>query len=182
MKREEFMLPVATERLILRRFREEDLEDLYGYLSDPSVVKFEPYGPMSREEVRETLAWRISTEEMVAVERKDTGRLIGNVYLGKRDFDAVEIGFVFSSEHWHQGYAAESCKALMASLFRCGVHRIYAECDPDNENSWKLLERLGFSREAHLHQNVYFWKDPEGNPIWKDTYIYSILNQQMCTK
>ena len=60
--------------------------------------------------------------------------------------------------------------------FAAGVHRIYAECDPENENSWRLLERLGFSREAHLRQNVYFWKDTDGNPIWKDTYVYARLN------
>ncbi len=42
---------------------------------------------------------------------------------------------------------------------------------------WKLLESLGFSREAYLKQNVYFWKDEKGTPIWKDTYIHSLLNK-----
>ena len=36
-----------TDRLILRRYRESDLQDLYEYLSNPEVVKFEPYRPMS---------------------------------------------------------------------------------------------------------------------------------------
>ena len=43
-------------------------------------------------------------------------------------------------------------------------------------SSWKLLETLGFKREAHLRKNVYFWKDENENPIWKDTYIYAQLN------
>ena len=68
---------VETERLILRRFRESDLQDLHEYLSDPEVVAFEPYKPQTLEEVRENLAWRISTEEMIAVELKETGKLIG---------------------------------------------------------------------------------------------------------
>ena len=97
------------------------------------------------------------------------------MYLGKRDFDSLEIGFVFNSQYQHHGYAMESCEKLIALAFDAGVHRIYAECDPENENSWRLLKRLGFSREAHLRQNVYFWKDEQGNPIWKDTYIYAIL-------
>ena len=167
---------VETERLILRRFRESDLQDLHEYLSDPEVVAFEPYKPQTLEEVRENLAWRISTEEMIAVELKETGKLIGNVYLGRRDFDSIEIGFVFNGKYQHQGYARESCEKLIAMAFAAGVHRIYAECDPENENSWRLLERLGFSREAHLRQNVYFWKDTDGNPIWKDTYVYARLN------
>ena len=165
-----------TKRLILRRFRESDLQDLHEYLSDPEVVAFEPYKAMNMNEVRENLAWRISTEEMIAVELKATGKLIGNVYLGKRDFDSLEIGFVFNSKYQHQGYARESCEKLIDFAFSAGIHRIYAECDPENGNSWRLLERLGFSREAHLRQNVYFWKDTDGNPIWKDTYVYARLN------
>ncbi len=51
-----------------------------------------------------------------------------------------------------------------------------SECDPENTNSWRLLEALGFTREAFLRQNVYFWKDENENPIWKDTYIYGLLN------
>ncbi|MGN1016340.1 MAG: GNAT family N-acetyltransferase [Faecousia sp.] len=166
-----------TERLILRRFREEDLNDLYEYLSDEQVVQFEPYRPMSPEETRENLTWRIGTEEMIAVVCADTGKLIGNVYLGNRDFDSLELGYVFNRAYWGRGYARESCEALIALSFSRGIHRIFAECDPQNEPSWHLLESLGFQREAHLRENVYFWKDENGNPIWKDTYIYSKLNQ-----
>ena len=113
-----------TERLILRRFRETDLQDLHEYLSDPKVVAFEPYKPMTIAETKENLAWRISTDEMIAVELKTTGKLIGNVYLGKRDFDSLEIGFVFNGNYQHQGYARESCEKLIALAFAAGVHRI----------------------------------------------------------
>lgn len=166
---------IETERLILRRFSGDDLQDLYEYLSDEEVVRFEPYRPMDRAEAESTLIWRIATEEMIAVVLKSSGKLIGNVYLGKRDFEARELGFVFNRRFWGQGYAQESCQAVMQQAFESGIHRIYAECDPRNEASWKLLERLGFSREAHLRENVYFWKDEQGNPIWKDTYVYAMV-------
>lgn len=165
-----------TQRLILRRYEEEDLEDLYEYLSNPKVVEFEPYKPMTMDEVRGNLDWRISTDEMIAVELKANGRMIGNVYLGKRDFESLEIGYVFNSDFWGNRYAKESCEALIEKAFAEGVHRIYAECDPQNPSSWKLLEKLGFYREAHLKENVYFWKDENGQPIWKDTYIYGRIN------
>ena len=45
----------------------------------------------------------------------------------------------------------------------------------ENPNAWRLLESLGFTKEAHFRQNVYFWKDEEGNPIWKDTFVYALL-------
>ena len=61
---------VETGRLVLRRYCREDLQDLYEYLSDETVVKFEPYKPMDMNEVKDNLDWRISTDEMIAVELK----------------------------------------------------------------------------------------------------------------
>ena len=147
-------------------------------MSDAKVVEYEPYKPMTVDETKENLEWRIGTNEMVAVELKSNHKMIGNVYLGKRDFEALEIGYVFNRNYWGKGYAAESCRTLMQRAFSEGIHRIYAECDPNNENSWKLLETLGFRKEAHLKQNVYFWKDENGKPVWKDTYIYARLNTE----
>lgn len=100
---------LQTQRLILRRYRETDLQDLYEYLSDPEVVKFEPYKPMTMDEVRENLAWRMGTDEMIAIECRENHKMIGNVYLGKRDFDTLEMGYVLNRAYWGRGYAAESC-------------------------------------------------------------------------
>lgn len=165
-----------TERLILRRYKREDLQDLFEYLSDAEVVKYEPYKPLTFNETTENLAWRIETDEMIAIELKDSRKMIGNVYMGRREFDSLEIGYVFHRNYWGHGYAAEGCKALIQQAFSNGIHRIYAECDPLNKRSWKLLETLGFQREAHFRRNVYFWKDENEKPIWKDTYVYAMLN------
>lgn len=167
-----------TERLILRRYTQSDLQDLFEYLSDAKVVEYEPYKPMSLDETKENLEWRIGTEEMIAVERKDSHKMIGNVYLGKREFESLELGYVFNRNYWGNGYAAESCKIIIEQAFSKGIHRIYAECDPDNISSWRLLETLGFRREAHFIQNVYFWKDQSGKPVWKDTYVYAKVNME----
>lgn len=173
------IIVAETERLILRRYKKEDIQDLFEYLSDKEVVKYEPYKPLTFDETKENLEWRIGTDEMIAVELKNSHKMIGNVYMGKRDFEAVEIGYVFNRNYWGNGYAAESFKALIQQAFSNGVHRIYAECDPNNKNSWKLLEALGFQREAHFRKNVYFWKDETGKAIWKDTYVYAKLNDNM---
>lgn len=166
-----------TERLILRRYRNSDLDDLFNYLSDSLVVEYEPYKAMSMSEVKDNLEWRISTEEMIAVELKSNHKMIGNVYLGKRELDTLEIGYVFNKEYWGNGYVKESCIKLIELAFANGIQRIYAECDPQNLSSWKLLESLGFVRESYLKGNVYFWKDDNNNPIWKDTYIYAKLKK-----
>ncbi len=169
---------METERLILRLFEGKDYQDLYDYLSDPEVVKYEPYKAMTPEEVKDTLEYRIHNEEFIAVECKDNHKIIGNLYFGFRDFGSRELGYVFHNAYQKQGYATEACRALIENSFQENVHRVFAECDPQNPNSWRLLERLGFEREAHLKENVYFWTDEAGKPIWKDTYLYALLNPQ----
>lgn len=166
-----------TERLILRRYQQEDLQDLFEYLSDMEVVEYEPYKPLTFDETKENLKWRIGTDEMIAVELKNSHKMIGNVYMGKREFETLEMGYVFNRNYWGHGYAAESCRTLIRQAFSNGIHRIYAECDPLNERSWKLLEALGFQREAYFRKNVYFWKDENGKVIWKDTYVYAKLKE-----
>ena len=176
---EEDLMRLETKRLYLRNFEEKDFQDLLEYLSNPEVVKFEPYRAMNEQEVRENLAWRIATDEMIAMEEKETGKLIGNVYLGNRDFESKELGYVLNQSVWGKGYAKEACKAVIADAFSNGIHRVFAECDPENVSSWKLLEALGFTREAYFKENVYFWKDEDGKPIWKDTYVYSLLQSKV---
>lgn len=123
---------METVRLILRRYVTSDFQDLYEYLSDSEAVKFEPYKPMTQVEVKENLDWRIATDEMIAVELKENHKMIGNIYLGKREFDSLELGFVFNKAYWGRGYAYESIQVLLEQAFRQGIHRIYAECDPLN--------------------------------------------------
>ena len=170
------LIVAETDRLILRRYKEDDLQDLFEYLSNPKVVEFEPYKTMTMQEAKDNLKWRISTDEMIAVELKSMNKMIGNVYLGKSDFDSLEIGFVFNEHYWKKGYVKESCEKLIEMAFQKGIHRIYANCDPYNQNSWGLLERMGFTQEGYLKKNVYFWRDNNDQPIWKDTFIYSKLN------
>lgn len=71
----------------------------------------------------------------------------------------------------------ECCKVLIHEAFSSGITGVCAECDSENQSSWKLLERLGFTQEAHLIKNTWFWKDELGEPILKDTYMYSLENQ-----
>ena len=163
-----------TERLILRRFEEADLDDLYTYLSDSKTLEYEPYLPMTRKKTEEELHRRINDPQMIAVQRKNDHRLIGNLWLGNTSETQKELGFVFHYLYWHHGYAKEACTAVIKDAFDQGVNISMAQCDPENEHSWRLLEALGMKRVQHLHANVYFFKDENGNPIWKDTYIYKL--------
>lgn len=170
------MKEIITERLILRGFKETDYDDLYEYLSQLRDDEFEGYPGITYENGREHLKYRVGSDEFYAIELKETGKVIGNIYYGKRDFEAREVGYIVNKNYQRRGYASEALSAVIDNAFHEGLHRIFAECDPRNTCSWKLLEKVGLEREAHFKQNVFFKRDENGNPIWKDTYVYVKLN------
>ena len=171
-------MELFTERLILRSFQETDLDDLYEFLSQLENDEFEGYPGITRESSLEHLKQRVESEEFYAVVLKETGKVIGNIYCGKRDYHSKEVGYIINKDYQRCGYAAEALFAMIREAFRQGAHRIYAECDPRNESSWRLLEKAGLRREAHLRENIFFHRDDQGNPIWKDTYMYAILSRE----
>ena len=171
------MKEIRTERLVLREFRESDYDDLFEYLSQLKDNEFEGYPGITYENGKEHLKYRVGSEEFYAIELKDSGKVIGNIYCGNRDFEAKEVGYIINKNYQRKGYAGEALDAVIKNAFEEGVHRLFAECDPRNICSWKLLEKVGFEREAHFKQNVYFYKDENGAPKWKDTFVYAIVKK-----
>ena len=166
---------IRTGRLILRSFRASDYDDLFELLSQLRDDEFEGYPGITYENGRERLRERVGSEEYYAIELSETGKGIGNIYCGRRDFDAIEVGYIVNRDFRRQGYGAEALSAVIGHAFRTGTHRVYAQCDPRNMPSWKLLERVGLEREAHFRKNVFFYRDVSGAPIWKDTYVYALV-------
>ena len=172
------MHTLITERLILREFQESDYDDLFEFLSQLENNGFEGYPGISYENGREHPQYRVRSEEFYAVELKESGKVIGNIYYGNRDFAAKEVGYIINKHHQRQGFAFEALRAVINDAFANGVHRVFAECDPRNTCSWKLLEKVGLEREAHFKQNVFIKRDQNGKPLWKDTYVYAIVNDR----
>lgn len=172
------MREIRTERLLLRPFRGSDHDDLFEFLSQLEDDEFEGCPGITYENGREHLEYRLGSEEFIAMELTETGKVIGNIYCGDREFSAREIGYIVNRRYQRQGYAAEALQAVIAQAFREGAHRICAECDPRNVPSWKLLEKAGLRREAHFKQNTWSRRDENGAPVWKDTLVYAILENE----
>ncbi|MGC4152601.1 MAG: GNAT family N-acetyltransferase [Propionicimonas sp.] len=173
---------METQRLILRPFSAEDWRELYEYLSDPEVVRYEPYGVLTEDECRSEAARRSGDPAFWAVCLKGDGRLIGNVFLARGELDTWELGYVFNARYQGRGYALESARAAVDhAVTEHGAHRIVARCNPENHRSWRLLDRLPMRREGHQVQNVYFRTDGGGEPIWQDTYEYAVLASEWPT-
>lgn len=72
----------------------------------------------------------------------------------------------------------EAARALVSACFVVGADRVVARCNPQNELSWRLLERLGFRREGHLLRKASFTSDDAGTPIWHGAFLYATLAEE----
>ncbi|MCC8023049.1 MAG: GNAT family N-acetyltransferase [Clostridiales bacterium] len=162
---------LQTQRLLLR--------PVYTYLSDKAVVRYEPYAPMTKSACRDATAHMADSSGFWAVCRKGYDVPIGQICLVPQEHSTWELGYIFHRSYQGQGYATESvCVLLDDSFQNQKVHRITAQCNPENTPSWRLLERLGFQREGHLRRNISFRTAPNGVPVWQDTYLYALLSEE----
>ena len=175
--------PIETERLYLRPFEDADLDDLHAFYSRPDVARYLYWEAKDLEETRESLAAKKKRTELgetgssiiLAVVLKETNVLIGEVMIFLRSVEnrQGEIGFVFHPNYHGRGYATEAAKeALRLGFETAKLHRIYGRCDPRNDGSWKLMERLGMRREAHFVHNEIFKGE------WGDELHYAILESE----
>ena len=172
--------PIETKRLLLRPFTLDDLDDLYAIQSRADITRYLYWSPRSRDEVRESLVVRVKqgvleTEGdalVLAVERRDTGTVIGSVNLFwlSAEHRQGEIGFVFHPDHHRQGFAREAAIEILRLGFEgLKLHRMIGRCDARNSASARLMERLGMRREAHLRQNEFVKGE------WCDELVYAML-------
>ncbi len=175
----DFLTTLNTPRLTIRRFRPEDADDLYAYLSNPQVYRFEPGEPIDRVQAAQRAAGMAGSSNFWAVELRDASKVIGQLYLKQvepAEHLTGELGFILNPAYQRQGYGSEAAGALVQrALTDGGMHRVVAHCNPENAASWKLLEKIGFRREGLLRQNVFFRRDAARKPLWTDTYVYARL-------
>jgi RimJ/RimL family protein N-acetyltransferase len=173
-------LPVDTVRLTLRPFREDDFDDVFPYMSDPSVVRYLYWEVRDEAATRDVLKKREAEGELaedghslgMALQSRADGRVVGEVMLRllSKEHRQGELGYVMNPAHQGRGYAREAAQAALRIGFeQVGLHRIIARCDTRNVASWKVMERLGMRREAHFVQDELFKGE------WSDTLVYAML-------
>lgn len=151
---------VETERLVLRRWRDEDLESYAAMNADPEVMRFIGDGHVQdRAEARATFAqirghWDEHGFGRWALERKDSASVIGFAGLGFPRFipelaTVPEIGWRLARPHWGQGYATEAAVGSRDDFFRSfGYDHIISLAYPANTASLRIMTKLGFRRDG----------------------------------
>lgn len=107
-----------------------------------------------------------------AVVRIEDNLLVGNIHV----FDhnplnrSVELGAIIDPDYQHKGYATEALHLVTRYLFRHrGLNKVHAQTAAFNRNAIKLLEGLGFKRDAVLRDHYFH------NGEFHVGYIFSLL-------
>lgn len=172
---------INTSRLLIRQFQAHDYLDLFAYLSNPSVYRFEPGEPISLARAKELTLERALHSDFWAVVLRNTQKMVGHLYFKQiepQEYFTWELGYIFNPEFHNRGYASEAAQALIGFGFEhSGIHRVIAHCDSRNVASWKVLEKIGMTREGSFRKNVFFRRNPDGSPLWVDSFEYAVLKE-----
>lgn len=161
-------MDLETPRLRLRGFTMADQADFNDLIRDKMASPMAAYDhafPVDDAGLRDVLQFFAAIEAFIAVEHRETGRLIGFVTLHPAEEASVrDIGYCFHTAWQGQGFATEAVSAaiayardvLHAEKLVCGT----AKC---NEASLRLLNRLGFALVAE--GLTAFSVDEQGEPV-----------------
>jgi RimJ/RimL family protein N-acetyltransferase len=151
------MLPLRTERLIIREFVAGDLDELADIYADPKVRWWEP-APFTREQTRLAIdgnleRYRRDGMGEYAVVLRSSGRLIGVCGPALREIEGdclPELGWELRSDEWGHGYATEAAAGILTHAVDLGLRRVYSLIVPDNVRSQGVARRIGMTIERQV--------------------------------
>jgi [ribosomal protein S5]-alanine N-acetyltransferase len=167
-------------RLKLREFTERDADAVLAIYGDPVAtehLRFEPHDRAGVDRFLKTVTHaaliEARTEFTLAIERLDTGELVGVARLATERDDAGQIGFALRSDQWRQGLGTETVGLLLQFGFEClQLHRIWAAHSPLNAAAEALLRRAGFIGEGRIRHHI------RKAGAWRDSIFCSILEHE----
>ncbi|MEC7899546.1 MAG: GNAT family N-acetyltransferase [Actinomycetota bacterium] len=164
---------LETENLILRPFKDDDVDDYFGVLDSPEVRRWLHIPEsLDRSDAWQQMAWFVGQWELRgtghwALEEKKSGQFVGRAGLHRperHDWPGVEVGWLLHPDYWGRGYATEAGAAAVRYGFEdLQVDKLFSCILPENHRSQAVAKRLGFE---FLEERVlaFFPKLPHG--IW----------------
>lgn len=170
-----------TERLLLRPFTINDMDDYLLFFTDPLVQRYLGNINIPKDE-ENAIRWvnnmsgRYFNNRTVitwCIELKSSHKVIGRIDLGGFVRKTMaDIAYYLSKEHWKQGLMSEAVRAVLAYGYEIlELNRIQATVHTENKQSINLLKKFGFMEEGLLRQYDF-------GSSFEDVYMYSMLKDE----
>ncbi|MCF6293732.1 MAG: GNAT family N-acetyltransferase [Robiginitomaculum sp.] len=163
---------LQTRRMVLRAMVESDANALFQVFCDPVVCKY--WSSSSHNTIEQTKKYiQQSIEErnqQTWVITLENNEALGWIYLGDSKQGVAELGFILHRDHWGKGLVSEAAATVIAHGFETRkLRRIFADVDPDNTGSKRVVEKLRFQFEGVARAN---WETHIGV---RDSLIYGLI-------
>jgi RimJ/RimL family protein N-acetyltransferase len=157
MSKRDTRIILATPRLAMRRFTEDDVDNLFDLNSDPEVMRYLTGGrPTPREEIRDRIIpFHLSVYDRLdrlgtwAAESAATGEFLGWFHFRPGpdgDITNIDLGYRLRRSTWNKGYATEGSLALISMGFTdLRIERVFAHTMTVNTASRRVMEKCGLT-------------------------------------
>lgn len=164
------------EKVNLRTVEEEDIEFLREKINRKEVrTHLTARKPVNLKQEQDFYEEVISSDDNVHLAISRDQEMIGIISLeeNEKDLRVAEIGIWVDPEHHGNGYGTEAAELITEYGFNeLNYHRIMARAHGENKGSQRIWEKLGFTKEGELREQVY----REGN--FTDAYLYGVLEHE----
>lgn len=149
---------LETERLILRRYKESDIDSQYEIITDKRLSKYIQFPNLTKEEELEYIRKWIQEADESKYERwvitlKETDTPIGNISVNSIDKrnNYCNVGYVLLFDYWGNGYTAEALKVVADYLLNDGgYYLVECSCNELNKQSARVMEKAGFKKDGYI--------------------------------
>ena len=148
---------LETDRLILRRFKESDVDIEYEIITDDRLSKYIKFPNLTKEEEFEYIKDCIknaddSKYEKWVITLKDNNIPIGNISVNEinKKNNYCTVGYVIIYEYWGKGYASEALKIVSDYLLESGYYLVECSCNELNKQSSRVMEKAGFKKDGYI--------------------------------
>ena len=149
---------IETKRLILRRYKETDIDAIYDIITDKRLSTYIKYPDLTKEQELECIKEWIeeaddSKYERWVIERKEDGAIVGNIDVNTvvKKHNYCNVGYTIRYDYWGNGYAAEALEAVSNHLLEeSGYYLVECSCNELNKQSFRVMEKAGFKKDGYI--------------------------------
>ena len=149
---------LETERLILRRYKESDIDAIYDIITDERLSKYIKFPNLTKDEELECVkTWIVEADESKyekwVIERKSDSAIVGNIGINTvvKKHNYCNVGYAIRYDYWGNGYASEALEAVSNHLLEnSGYYLVECSCNELNTQSFKVMIKAGFKKDGYI--------------------------------